>query len=187
MSFADFAKQDSDFLKASGRLYRVFFASLLIAYFLPTSLLAFTSYGLKLISSWLASSPKSFFHNQVLLLNELGPQFGLTYLFQVAIYFTFPLCFAVFLARISRKLVRRAREAGQVFPELPKLFLFSLLLSVASFAPLLFSGYIAASSDRSIGDRIILWPASVSITFGSSLFMMIGLHSLFIAARLRAP
>jgi len=173
-------------MQACVRVYRVFFTLLLIAYFLPTSLLAFTSFGLKFTSNWAEFSSNSFFHNQVVMLNERGPQFGLTYLVQAAIYFTFSPCFAVILARISKDLVLRARAEGQVFPELLKLSLLSIFASLISFAPLLFSGYFAADHGTSRRDGIILWPVSVSSLFVSSFFMVNGLHSLFLATKLTA-
>ncbi|MDP3194312.1 hypothetical protein [Tabrizicola sp.] len=186
MKFAEYARQDSDYLKAAGRLYKVFFILLLVAYFLPTSLLAFTSFGRNLTSSLMEASPDSFFQNQILLLNGLGPQFGITYLAQAVIYSFLPPCFAVLLARASNNLILKAKVMGHAFPELPKLSLFSIFLSLASFAPLLFSGYISAATDRSIADRVVLWPVSVSITLGASFFMLNGLHLLFLAAKLAA-
>lgn len=183
MRFSEFAKQDSPYLQRSGKLYKLFFYLLLVSYFSLVGLLTYSSLGQTIVSGILDIMP-SLVVKQISILNELGPQFGAAYIVQGILLLVFPPIFAIKLAQASSNLIRSAKNAGHVFPELHKLASYAVILSVGAFVPLLLSGSFAGGAARSISDRVVLWPASVGIALGASFFMMIGLHLFFLAASL---
>jgi hypothetical protein len=183
MRFSEFARQDSSYLRTCVKLYKLFFYLLLVSYFVLVSVLTYSSLGQTVVSIIVKTMP-SLVVEQISILNELGPQFGAAYLVHGLIFLVFPPIFAIKLAQASSNLIRSAKNAGHVFPELYKLASYAVVLSVWAFVPLLLSGSFAGGAARSISDRVVLWPTSVGITLGASFFMMIGLHLVFLAASL---